>query len=137
MVARVGGGAPGGERACRTRPASLHSEVYRDVVATRQRDPASWFALALAGVALALPAIALVPDLVQEVLTMVLLAVSGGVVAVFAMAYGVAAFQARRAAHRSAAVSGAAIALSVLPMAGAVLLLPSLGCYVGEGCGGG
>ncbi len=107
------------------------------MVATRQRDPASWFALALAGVALAMPAIALVPDLVQEVVTMVLLGLSGGVVAVFAMAYGVAAFRARRAAHLSPAVAGTAIALSVLPMAGAVLLLPSLGCYVGEGCGGG
>ena len=104
---------------------------------TRQRDPASWLALALAGVALALPALALVPGLVQEVLTVVLLAVSGGAVAVFAMAYGVAAFRARRAAHLSPAVAGTAIALSVLPMAGAVLLLPSLGCYVGEGCGGG
>lgn len=107
------------------------------MVATRQRDPASWFALALAGVALVLPALALVPDLVQEVLTMVILGLSGGVVAVFAMAYGVAAFRARRAAHRSPAVAGTAIALSVLPIAGAVLLLPSLGCYVGEGCGGG
>ena len=106
-------------------------------MATRQRDPASWLALALAAVALALPAIALVPGLVQEVLTIVLLGVSGGVVAVFAMAYGVAAFRARRAAHRSSAVAGTAIALSVLPIAGAVLLLPSLGCYVGEGCGGG
>ena len=106
-------------------------------MATRQHDRASWFALALVGVAMALPAIALVPGLVQEVLTMVLLGVSGGVVAVFALAYGLAAFRARRAAHRSAAVAGTAIGLSLLPMAGAVLLLPSLGCYVGEGCGGG
>ena len=42
---------------------------------------------------------------------MVLLGVSGGVVAVFAMACGVAAFRARRAAHRCAAVAGTAIVL--------------------------
>ena len=91
----------------------------------------------MAGLAVAFPVMAFIPGLVQEVLTMVLLGLAGGVVAIFAVSYGVAGLRAQRVAHGSPAIAVTAIAISVLPMLGAVLLLPSLGCYVGEGCGGG
>lgn len=68
---------------------------------------------------------------------MLFLGLAGGVIAVFALVQGIAAFRARRAAHESAAMASTAIAISVLPLLAAVLLLPSLSCYVGEGCGGG
>ncbi len=104
---------------------------------TAGRDTASWHALRLALIALALPVVAFIPDLVQEVLTMILLALAGGAVAVFALVQGIGAFRARRAAHESPAMAASAIAVSVLPIIAALLLLPSLGCYFGESCGGG
>ena len=106
-------------------------------VPTQRRDPASWRSLRLALVSVALPLIAFVPGLVQEVLTMILLALAGGMVAVFALTQAIGALRARRAANDSSAVAVAAIVLSVLPLLGAILMLPSLSCYYGEGCGGG
>ena len=106
-------------------------------MAKAQWDPASWHALRLALIALALPVVAFIPGAVQEVSTMLFLGVAGGVVAVFACVQGVGAYRARRAAHESPAMASSAIVVSVLPILGALLLLPSLGCYFGESCGGG
>jgi hypothetical protein len=106
-------------------------------VPTGRRDSASWQALCLALLGVALPAIAFIPDFVQEVFTVIVLALAGGAVAVFALTQGIGAFRARRAAHESPAIAATAIAISILPMLGALLLLPSLSCYMGEGCGGG
>ncbi len=106
-------------------------------MATAGRDIASWHALRFALIGLAFPVVAFIPDLVQEVMTMLLLALVGGVIAAFALVQGVRALRARRAAHESPAMAASAIAVAVLPLLGALLLLPSVGCYVGEGCGGG
>ena len=46
------------------------------------RDKASWDALRLALVAWAFPVFAFIPDLVQEVLTMIFLALFGGAVGI-------------------------------------------------------
>lgn len=107
------------------------------MMATATRDPASGRALALAGLAVVLPLVAFIPGPVQEVFTMVLLVLGGGVVAIFALTYGVSAFRASRAAHESPAVAATAIGISVFPTLGALLLVPSLSCYFREGCGGG
>jgi hypothetical protein len=106
-------------------------------VPTGRRDLASWQALCLALVGVALPAVAFIPDFVQEVFTVIVLVLAGGAVAVFALTQGIGAFRARRAAHESPAIAATAIAISILPMLGALLMLPSLSCYMGEGCGGG
>lgn len=116
---------------------ALREAEVRRIRGSPRTDPASRQALGLAGLAVAFPVMAFIPGLVQEVLTMVLLGLAGGVVAIFAVSYGVAGLRAQRVAHGSPAIAVTAIAISVLPMLGAVLLLPSLGCYVGEGCGGG
>ena len=107
------------------------------VMARAGWDSASWHALRLALIGLALPVVAFIPDFVQEVSTMLFLALVGGAVAVFALVQGVGAFRARRAAHESPAMASSAIAIAVLPILGALFLLPSLGCYFGESCGGG
>ena len=94
----------------------------------------------MAVLAVALPVVGfvgIVVGLVQEVFTVVLLALSGGVVAVIALIRGIAALRARRSAHESPAMAATAIAISVLPLLSGLLIAPSLGCFVGEGCGGG
>ena len=102
-----------------------------------QRDPASWLALRLALIAVAIPLLAFVPGLVPEVSTVLLLGLAGGVVSIFAMVHGVFALRARRAAQSSSAVAVTAIAISLLPLAGVLLLIPTLRCQLGEACGGG
>jgi len=91
----------------------------------------------LALISLALPVLAFTPGLMQEIFTSLVVALLGAAVAVFALVYGIAAFRAKRAAHESPRLAAGAIAISVLPLLAAVLLLPSLGCYFGEDCGGG
>jgi hypothetical protein len=106
-------------------------------VAVPEGDGLGYAAIAMDAAAIGVVAVAFVPDLFQEVATIMLIVALGLVMFLFAVILAIVGIKTKREAGQSPGLAPVALALGVLPLVlGFWFLGSSVVCSLGGDCGG-